>query len=367
MSHAAGSRGIMSPVFERVVDDAVRAGIEVAERGGPDRLLRAGMRAAIGRRLAAERARGDEERRQWLEAWSNGPVALVPEEANRQHYEVPASFFELILGPRLKYSAGLWEPDDDLAASELRMLDRTIDQAGVADGMRVLDLGCGWGSVSLRVAERFPSATVLAVSNSASQGEFIAARASAAGLGKVEHRVVDVNGLHRAGLTADGRFDRIISVEMLEHVRNHRRLFGRLRDLSTDDGRVYVHVFAHRDRFYPFEDEGSANWMTHYFFSGGVMPSADLFPRITAEYETGLVVEGTWWYPGHHYARTLDAWLERIDADRNRIEAVLGPVYGPDTKRWIQRWRMFMMACSELFGFDGGTEWGVVHHRMAPS
>ena len=220
------------------------------------------------------------------------------------------------------------------------MLDRTIDQAGVTDGMRVLDLGCGWGSIALRVAERFPSTTVIAVSNSATQGEF------------------------KAG---GGRFDRIISVEMLEHVRNHQQLFCWLAPLLTDDGRFYVHVFAHRDRFYPFEDEGSANWMTRYFFSGGVMPAADLFPRVTAEYDTGLAVEATWWYPGHHYARTLDAWLDRIDADRDRIEAVLRPVYGAGTRRRLQRWRMFMMACSELFGFDGGTQWGVVHHRMVVS
>lgn len=357
----------MAQMMERLAQLVAAGGIEAAERGAPDRLVRAGMRATIARRLAAEQGRSEDERRRWLDTWSRGPVALVPDEANRQHYEVPAAFFELILGPRLKYSAGLWEPGDDLPRAELRMLDRTIDQAGVADAMRVLDLGCGWGSISLRVAERFPAATVIAASNSASQGQFIADRARVAGLENIEHQVVDVNGLDRAGLAADGRFDCIISVEMLEHVRNHRQLLRWVADLLNDDGRFYVHVFAHRDRFYPFEDEGSANWMTRFFFSGGVMPSAELLPRITAEHDTGLVVDGTWWFPGRHYARTLDAWLHRLDADRDRAEAVLRPVYEADARPWIQRWRMFLMACSELFGFDGGDQWGVVHHRMVAS
>lgn len=369
-----------------VAEPLAAAAVDLAERGAPDRVVRAGMRAAIGRRLATERRRDPMERVRWLEEWSRGPIALVPDQANEQHYEVPAAFFELILGPRLKYSSGLWAGGDDLAAAELAMLDLTIDRAGVADGMTVLDLGCGWGSISLRLAERFPSARVVAVSNSTSQGAFIADRARALGLDNLTHRVVDVNCLAATlgpgpgpgpgpgtgagskpgtGLIEPGRFDRVISVEMLEHVRNHRALLSTLATLLAPGGEVYVHVFAHRELYWPFEDDGAANWMTRYFFSGGIMPSADLFERITATDEVGLWAVDRRWFNGTHYANTLDAWLDRIDANRDRVHSVLRPVYGPDTDRWIQRWRMFMMACSELFGYDGGDEWGVVHTRLS--
>ena len=320
------------------------------------------MRAAIGRRLETERARPEDDRRRWLAEWMEGPIALVPDEANRQHYEVPPEFFELILGPRLKYSSCLWSPGATLSQAEVAMLDRTIDQAGVEDGMRVLDLGCGWGSVSLRIAERFPEATVVAVSNSGPQGQFIRRRAADSGLDNVEHRVVDVNRLTDAGLAEDGLFDRVVSVEMLEHVRNHRRIFADIADLLTADGALHVHVFAHRTLFWPFEDRGEGDWMARTFFTGGVMPSHDLFERLGGP----LTVDRRWWFPGHHYALTLDAWLGRLDSRVDEVTRVLQPVYGGDTERWVQRWRMFLMACSELFGFAGGSEWGVSHQLMRP-
>lgn len=360
----------MNSVLARMGERLAGAAIGAAERGVSDAVVRAGMRAAIGHRLASERSRSDAERDAWLDDWANGAIALVPDEANRQHYEVPPGFFELILGSRLKYSSCLWElgdPTDSLDAAELRMLDLTIDGVGVsqpagpASGMRVLDLGCGWGSLSLRLAERLPTVSVLAVSNSAPQGDFIRARAEAAGLDNVEHRVVDVNDVGAA--LAGQRFDRVVSVEMLEHVRNHRRLFSEVAELLVPGGALYLHVFAHRDLFWPFDDDGQANWMARHFFSGGVMPSRRLFAQVLGD-DGPLRVERDRWFNGEHYALTLDAWLDRLDTERDAVAAVLTPVYGADTERWIQRWRMFLMACSELFGYADGTEWGVSHQLL---
>lgn len=362
----------MAVAFTRSVgDQVVRAGIGLAERGAPDRLIRRAMRAAVERRLATEIERPAIDRVRWRREWAEGPVALVPDEANRQHYEVPPEFFELILGPRLKYSSALWQTGtDDLAQAEERMLDVTIQRAGITNGMRILDLGCGWGSLSLRIAERFPAAQVIAISNSEPQGEFIRGRAASwpgGPLVNIEHRVVDVNDL--SGVDFGDRFDRIVTVEMLEHVRNHRRLFGELAELLRSGGAVYLHVFAHRNLFWPFTDEGSANWMARYFFTGGVMPSHDLFgeildPGAWGDGDPPLRVAERWWFNGSHYARTLDAWLDRLDADRDAVVEVLRPVYGAETDRWVQRWRMFLMACSELFGFDDGFEWGVSHQLL---
>ncbi len=366
-------------------DRLLNLGLELAERRAPDRLIRLAMRAAVNRRLATEDGRPSTDRARWLSEWSQGPIALVPDEANRQHYEVPPEFFELILGPRLKYSSALWDVgdgNDTLAAAEERMLDLTITQAGITDGMRVLDLGCGWGSLSLRIAERFPSTTVVAVSNSKPQGEFIRRRAADHGDGplhSIEHRVADVNALDRAGLDAavgggaGAGFDRIVTVEMLEHVRNHQRLFGQLARLLSEDGALYLHVFAHRNLFWPFTDDGAASWMARHFFTGGLMPSHDLFDEILSDENSESVggprlrVDRQWWFNGTHYARTLDAWLALLDRNHEAVRETLLPVYGADTDRWVQRWRMFMMACSELFGYAEGTEWGVSHQLLVRS
>ncbi|MDH4278835.1 MAG: cyclopropane-fatty-acyl-phospholipid synthase family protein [Acidimicrobiia bacterium] len=359
----------MAEVKERMV----RVGIGLAERRAPDRLVRRAMRAAVERRLAAEIGRPAIDRARWRREWADGPIALVPDEANRQHYDVPPEFFELILGPRLKYSSALWETgtNDTLAQAEERMLDLTITQAGITDGMRILDLGCGWGSLSLRIAERFPAAQVVAISNSKPQGDFIRGRAASwpgGPLVNIEHRVVDVNALADADF--GDRFDRIVTVEMLEHVRNHRRLFGELAELLHPDGALYLHVFAHRNLFWPFTDEGSVNWMARYFFTGGIMPSHDLFGEILDPIGWDgvggppLEVNRRWWFNGTYYARTLDAWLARLDANRAAVVDVLRPVYGTDTDVWVQRWRMFLMACSELFDYADGSEWGVSHQLL---
>lgn len=312
------------------------------------------MRKGIEGRLVEEMARAEGDREAWLAEWHRGPIALVPERANDQHYEVPSGFFEAVLGPRLKYSSGLWAtPGTDLTGSEEEMLEESCRVAGLEDGMSVLDLGCGWGSLALFVAERYPACTVTAVSNSASQGRYIADRAARHGLCNVRHRVVDVNRLE-----LDERFDRVMSVEMFEHVRNHPALLMGIDRLLEPGGALFVHVFAHRLHFWPFEDRRAGDWMARTFFSGGIMPSHDLFER----FESPFQVKASAWHSGVHYQRTLDAWLDRIDASPRAAAATL-----EGSPRTVQQWRMFMMACSELFGYADGAEWGVSHHLMIRS
>ncbi|MFO7549722.1 MAG: cyclopropane-fatty-acyl-phospholipid synthase family protein [Acidimicrobiia bacterium] len=331
--------------------------VDAAESGLPDRVVRLGMRAAIAGKLRSERQLGDDHRRNLLDAWHAGPVALVPEAANLQHYEVPAGFFQLVLGPRLKYSACLWQSGADLAGAEEGMLDLTCRRAGLEDGMAVLDLGSGWGSLSLWIAERYPGCRIVAVSNSASQQAFVQTRAESLGLANLEVGVADVNAFD-----AGARFDRVMSVEMMEHVRNHPELFSRIHRWVQPGGAVFVHVFSHRDLFWPYEDTGPGDWMARSFFSGGIMPSHRVLPEAAAPW---FELDDAWIVDGTHYRRTLDAWLRRFDARAGEVRAVLAGA-GPDPDRWMQRWRMFLMACSELFGFAGGSEWGVSHYLFRP-
>jgi cyclopropane-fatty-acyl-phospholipid synthase len=333
----------------------IKMAIASAERGLPDKVIRAGVRSTVRQRLAEADAMQTTERGAMLRRWHTGPIALVPERANEQHYEVPAEFFEVVLGARLKYSSCLWDDATaDLDDAEEAMLALSAERAGIQDGMRVLDLGCGWGSMSIYLAEHFPNAEIVAVSNSALQGEFIRKRAANRGLSNVTHRRADMNRLDVAG-----GFDAVVSIEVLEHVRNHPALFDRLAELTTAEAGLFIHVFAHIEHWWEFEDRGPGDWMARNFFSGGVMPSHRRFDRLIASHE----VEESWWIDGSHYANTLDAWLAKLDLNRSEVYAALEPVYGDSTELWIQRWRMFLMACSEFFGFRSG-ELGVSHHRV---
>jgi cyclopropane-fatty-acyl-phospholipid synthase len=330
--------------------------IALAERGAPDRLVRAGMRRAIGNRLAAEQRRTDADRAVMLQAWHSGPIALVPDLANAQHYEVPAGFFELVLGPRLKYSSCLWPSEVySLAEAEEAMLALTAERARLENGMRILELGSGWGSLSLWMAEHYPDSQILAVSNSSSQGDFIRSRAAAAGFTNLRHQVVDVNDL-----AVRGPFDAVVSVEMLEHVRNHPALLERLARVVVSGSPMFVHVFSHRDRFWAFEDRAAGDWMTRMFFAGGIMPSHADIARLLGP----VTIAESWWVDGTHYERTLNAWLAQLDARYQEVAAMLAPVYGTAVERWIQRWRMFFMASAEFFGFGGGNTLGVSHHLL---
>jgi cyclopropane-fatty-acyl-phospholipid synthase len=321
--------------------------------------MRPAVRTAIAARIlrerrAASRAGGDPVAA-FATARNGGPIAIETQAANDQHYEVEPGFYELVLGPRLKYSSCLFErADTTLADAEEAMLALTVERAGIEDGMRVLDLGCGWGSLTLWLAEHHPGVQVTSVSNSAPQRRHIERVARERGL-TVDVVTADVNALELGR-----RFDRIVSVEMFEHVRNHGALLRRLRDHIADDGALLVHVFAHRANGYEFED----TWMTRRFFSGGVMPVRGWLGRIEG---SPFAVEADWWLDGTHYARTGRAWLENLDARRDEVLAVLEAGYGPmAAPRRLRDWRLFFLACEEIFAFRGGREYGVSHTLLRP-
>ena len=337
---------------------------QLAETGWlPDPILRFGIRRLLRRRIAesvpasceAAADRNDSFRR----TLGQGAVALVPELANEQHYEVSPEFFARVLGARLKYSCCLFEDDvadDDLDTAETRMIDLTCERAEVENGMSILDLGCGWGSLSLYLAERFPQSRILSVSNSKPQREFILGRCERAGLENVEVVTADVN--HFA---PERKFDRVLSVEMFEHIRNQAALLARIRTWLEPGGALFVHHFAHRTSAYPFESNGDDDWMARHFFSGGIMPSDDHLLHLQKD----LIVDRKWVVSGTHYEKTANAWLRRQDAQRDELLPVLTEIYGADQAAlWFERWRLFFLACAELFGFRDGNEWWVVHARM---
>jgi cyclopropane-fatty-acyl-phospholipid synthase len=335
------------------------------ERGRvPDPLVRAGIRKLCEQRLqdihAADAAESARETEDFIRTLATAELAPVPELANQQHYEVPAAFFREVLGPHLKYSSAWW-PDgvDDLAAAEALALAATAERAQLADGQRILELGCGWGSLTLWMAQRFPASRIVAVSNSAPQRRFIEGRARERGLTNIEVHTADISGWQppRTG------FDRVVSVECFEHLRNYAELFRRIRGWLKPDGALFTHVFCHRDYAYPFEAEGESNWMGRHFFTGGIMPSEDLFGR----FDDDLTVAARWRVNGRHYARTSRLWLDNLDANRAAAEAVLAADLGPSSaKRQAERWRMFFMACEELFAYRGGEEWFVTHQLLRP-
>ena len=308
----------------------------------PEPLIRLGIRASLAARLRRERAKGPAAKEAFVEALRSSPIALVPSKPNEQHYEVPPEFFELVLGPRLKYSSCYWpEGVESLAEAEEAMLALTCERALIEDGQTILDLGCGWGSFSLYAAERFPDTRITAVSNSRRQREWIEARAP----GNVEVVTADVNEL-----VLDRRFDRVVSVEMFEHMRNYEALMGRVAGLLESDGRLFVHVFCHRDLAYPYD----TGWMARKFFTGGTMPSADLLPR----FDRDLRLVERWLVDGTHYSRTAEAWVDRLRADESEIAERFG-------RGFLADWRVFFLACAELWGYRGGTEWLVAHYLFA--
>ncbi len=317
----------------------------------PDPLLRLGIRASCAVRLARERRKTPAAREAFVERLRAAPIAEQVEVANAQHYELPAEFFELVLGPRLKYSSCYWPAGTEtLAAAEEEMLALTCERARVEDGMTLLDLGCGWGSLSLWLAERYPSSRIVAVSNSRVQRAFLEPRVPP----NVDVVTADVNEWQ-----PERRFDRILSVEMLEHVRNYEQLFGRIATWLEPGGLFFAHVFSHREFAYPYEE----GWMARRFFTAGNMPSDDLLPL----FQRDLALRERWRLDGSHYARTAEAWLERFDRNRRAIKDVLAGAYGSDrASAWYANWRVFFLACAELWGYRGGSEWLVSHYLFEP-
>lgn len=325
----------------------------------PDALVRGGIRRLLRKRLDDIHADDCELSAAalsgFVEMMDAADIALVPDLANEQHYEVPAAFFAEALGSHRKYSCCYWHSGTaSLSEAEADALRISCDRAGITDGMAVLDMGCGWGSASLWIAINYPGCTVLAVSNSISQHDHIVAETKRLGLSNLEVQVCDMNVF-----APEGQFDRIISIEMFEHMRNYRRLFARVASWLKPGGRFFMHIFCHRSTPYEFLDSGANDWMGQHFFSGGIMPSNDL----PLQFQDDLKIVERWRWSGLHYARTANAWLQQMDQRRQRVMPVLQKTYGTaQAHTWWVRWRIFFMACAELFDFNNGEEWYVGHY-----
>lgn len=334
----------------------------LAERGlVPDALLRLGIRRMCADRLRAERAGGvaaqAERQAQLIESLRHSAVAIHTAAANAQHYELPPAFFVHCLGPRLKYSCCYYpRGGETLAEAEEAMLALYGERAELADGQRILELGCGWGSLTLWMAERYPHARITAVSNSHSQRRHIQAECRRRGFDNVRVLTDDVNTL----VLGAGQFDRCVSIEMFEHLRNYPVLMERIANWLMPGGKLFVHIFTHRELAYPFETTGADNWMGRHFFTGGLMPAADTL----LHFQQDLAIERHWLLDGRHYEKTANHWLQRQDSQRDAVLDILHAAYPGHARLWFQRWRMFWMACAELFGYAGGQEWPVAHYRF---
>jgi len=325
----------------------------------PDFLIRFGIRSFIRKRLHDEGQKSLEDPQQKSRTFTDflrqSPIAVDTKAANEQHYEVPTEFFQFTLGRRLKYSCCYYPSGKEtLDQAEEHMLRRTCERAGIEDAMDVLELGCGWGSLTLWMAEHYPRARVTAVSNSAPQREFILERCRKEGWSNVDIITADMNEFH-----TERQFDRILSIEMFEHMRNFELLLRNVASWMKPEARLFVHIFCHRKYAYLFETEGSDNWMGRYFFTGGIMPSYDLL----LDFQEKVAIENRWLITGNHYQKTAEHWLANMDRNRDRILPVLAETYGrPNAALWLQRWRIFFMACAELWGYRNGGEWMVAHY-----
>jgi len=334
-------------------------GIELMERGLiPEALVRMGIRAICRERISEQSGTPEQESERlqsFIERVKREPIAVLTEKANEQHYELPPEFFNLALGKHRKYSSCFYKTGTEtLDQAEADMLALSAARAEIVDGHSILELGCGWGSMTLWLAEHFPRSSVVGVSNSAPQREFILGEAAKRGLKNIEIITADMNSF-----SIERQFDRVVSIEMFEHMRNYERLMQRVASWLKPGGALFVHIFTHHRFAYFYETEGSTNWMGRYFFSGGTMPSDDLL----IYFQQSLVIDKHWRNSGMHYAHTANAWARNMEERRAEIMPILERTYGAkDARRWFYRWKTFFLACAELFGFNQGREWLVSHY-----
>jgi len=336
----------------------------------PDWAIRLGARRLTKNRLREIASRNVEEHQAYLQEYRNNlsrqPIAIETDQANEQQYEVPTAFFQQVLGTHMKYSCGYWEKDtpfhrlhEGLDASEEAMLKLTCERAGITDGQKILDLGCGWGSLALYMARNFPGADIVAVSNSGTQKAYIDAKAAEEHLTNIRVITEDINNL-----SLNEQFHRVVSVEMFEHMRNYEALMEKVARCLFPQGKLFVHIFCHGTTPYLYEAKGDGDWMARYFFSGGTMPSQDLLHY----YNRHFFLKEQWAVSGLHYQKTLEAWLQRMDARKKTIMPVMGQIQGPDQAlKWWVYWRVFFIACAEFFAFTGGNEWYVSHYLFDKS
>ena len=334
--------------------------IKLAEKGIlPDFFIRLGISKLCGQRLTdandlSLKAR-EEKHQKWVDILMESPIALVPEKANEQHYEVPPRLFELVLGAKLKYSSGYWPQETStLDDSEVEMLKLTSKRAALSDGQEVLELGCGWGSLTFHMALTYPNSKITAVSNSNDQRQFIEKKCDELKIKNIKVITADMNDF-----SSEKTFDRVVSIEMFEHMRNYDELLKRVSEWLKKDGKLFVHIFSHKEIAYPFEDKGEGDWMAREFFSGGQMPSHKLLTC----FSNRMKIEKDWRVEGTHYEKTSLAWLNKMDENKKEVLKLFEKTYGKnEASTWFQRWRIFFMSCEVLFGFNKGSEWGVSHY-----
>ena len=338
----------------------IKSSLALAEKGFlPDSIVRTGIRQLVEKRMQEIRANnceaGISSLTSFIKAMNAATIAEVPELANAQHYEVPAEFFNHCLGVNRKYSSCFWLSDtEDLDEAEILALQQTCNHADLQDGQAILELGCGWGSLSLWMATHYPKAQITGVSNSNSQREYIMQMAKSLGITNLNIITADMNVFE-----APEQYDRIVSVEMFEHMRNWQVLYGKVASWLKPNGKFFKHIFVHRNTPYLFEVQDNDDWMSQYFFSGGMMPSDDL----PLHFQDDLKLAERWRWDGTHYEKTANAWLQNMDANHDLITPILVQTYGAkDAQMWRNRWRMFYMACAELFGHNKGQEWWVGHY-----
>lgn len=341
--------------------------IRLAEKGVvPDFMIRFCIRQLSKKRLNEINAHlcdlGAENLSAFVSSMNSSTIALVPELANSQHYELPTEFFLNCLGKNRKYSSCFWQPQTNtLDEAELNALRLTCNHGDLKNGQNILELGCGWGSLTLWMAEQYPNSNITAVSNSNSQREFIMAKAKSLNLNNVNVITCDMNKFDPKDFGVKHQFERVLSIEMFEHMRNYKVLYKKIHDWLVPGGKFFMHIFVHRSTPYLFEVHGDDDWMGQYFFSGGMMPSDDL----PLNFQEHLKIVRRWRWDGTHYEKTANAWLENMDKNRDTLNVILRDTYGTENaEKWRNRWRIFYMACAELFGYNKGQEWWVTHYQF---